>query len=184
MATALVEGHQRFTFGDRWTVIKYDEHRDYRNGALRNRCSGKAVDFAAVHTELWLCLIEVKDFRGHRIENQGRLSGLLAEEVGLKVRDTVAGIIGAHRVSSSPNDWRVYSRELVKREPALRVVLWLEDDLAQTNPQRWQAKASTLMKLIKEYTCWLTHRVLVTNSQMSPALPDLTVENLAGAGMN
>ncbi|MBC8443426.1 hypothetical protein H8D79_01730 [PVC group bacterium] len=124
----------------------------------------------------------MKDFRGHRIQNQSRFNGPLASEVGLKVRDTVAGIMGAHRVSSFPQDWQSYSREMAKREPPLRVVLWVEDDLARMHPLRWQARASALMNQIKTYACWLTPRVLVINSRMARTLPDLTVQNVSSPG--
>jgi len=65
--TRIEEGDLAFDFGDRWRVFKLDEHRDYRErvGKLEGT---KAVDFLGVLDERELYLIEVKDFRGHRIE--------------------------------------------------------------------------------------------------------------------
>ncbi len=48
-----------------------------------------------------LFLIEIKDFRGARIENKQRIEhAYLADEVAQKVRDTIAGLYGAYRCCS------------------------------------------------------------------------------------
>src|SRR4051794_8602213 len=106
MATELAVEKQRFAFGDGWVAaFKYDDTRYYERGPLR--CHGeldgvghgtKAVDVVALHLHAGLLLLEVKDFRGYRIQNKPRLkSGEIAVEVALKIRDTVAGLIGAAR---------------------------------------------------------------------------------------
>ena len=115
MPETFEEGHLRFRFDDSWYAIKYDEHPDYRE-RIERLDGTKAVDFVAVHRDSQLFLIEVKDFRGHRIENQPRLrEGELAIEVGQKVRDTVAGIArptieGTMKTGSEPcGGWVVVS---------------------------------------------------------------------------
>ena len=61
--------------------------------------------------------IEVKDFRGYRIQNKRRLSeGELAIEVAQKVRDSIAGIIGAYRTSGSWETWEPFVRSLRSRD--------------------------------------------------------------------
>ena len=98
------EEHLRFRFDDSWFVIKYDEHRDYRE-RIERLDETKAVDFVAVQADSRLYLIEVKDFRGHRIENQERLrESELGIEVGQKVRDTIAGIVAAYH-RGNEEDW-------------------------------------------------------------------------------
>ena len=58
----------------------------------------KGTDFVGLHPDYGLLLLEVKDFRGHRIENRQRLrSGELAIEVACKARDTIAALVGAAR---------------------------------------------------------------------------------------
>ncbi len=80
----IVEGHLRFQFDDSWFAIKYDDHRDYRE-RIERLDGTKAVDFVAVYMNAQLFLIEVKDFRGFRIENRERVTdGQLALEVGQK----------------------------------------------------------------------------------------------------
>lgn len=70
----------RFSFDDDWRVLKWDEHPSY-TGGLSKTSGTKAVDFLGIHLDApWF--IEVKDFRGYRIENKERISaGDLAQEV-------------------------------------------------------------------------------------------------------
>ena len=63
MPKTFEEAKLRFVFDDSWSVIKYDDHRDYRERI--SRLDGtKAVDFVAVYANEMLYLIEVKDFEG------------------------------------------------------------------------------------------------------------------------
>ncbi len=117
------EGALRFSFGERWRVEKYDEHRDYRRkiGKLEGT---RAVDFVGLHDARSLFLIEVKDFRGSRIENKDRLaSGELISEIGHKARDTIAGLVAAHRTSSEPEIWESFVSALARRSRRL----WIEN---------------------------------------------------------
>jgi len=181
MTRTYKENHLRFEFGPQWIVEKYDDHRDYREKAAR--LSGtKAVDFVGVYANAEGFVIEVKDFRGFRLQNKKRLtSGELAEEVALKVRDTLAGLVGAYRTSCDPDMWQPFVHTIANRNKVLKVVLWLEDDMAK-NAQEWRQQASTLQNAIKRQTSWVTARVLVLNQQMGRVTPDLTVSDLPGAG--
>ena len=75
MSTIFDEGYLRFEFDDAWTVVKYDETAEYAR--IRNQTEAKGVDFvgliAAGRSRFLIYLIEVKDFRGHRIENATRI---------------------------------------------------------------------------------------------------------------
>ncbi|MBK9014261.1 MAG: hypothetical protein IPM82_09265 [Saprospiraceae bacterium] len=76
----------------------------------------KAVDFLGIFQANTLIFIEVKDFRGHRIETKPRVEGRedpLWLEVSKKVRDSIPVIVGAARNSSTDaNAWKTYSRFL------------------------------------------------------------------------
>ena len=63
------EGVLAFEFGERWKIFKLDEHSDYREriGKIEGT---KAVDFLGILDERELYLIEIKDFRQHRIETK------------------------------------------------------------------------------------------------------------------
>ncbi len=184
--TVIVEGALRFEFGPSWQQVeKYDEHRLYREGIRRleeefecEKCSKtggvgtKAVDIVGRHGGQ-LYLIEVKDFRKYRIESKGRLkTGELATEVALKVRDTLAGLVGAiHNgaIHRDATNWKALVEPIFKSTP--KVVLWLEQDLpAETLRPRGMPLADQL----KGRLDWLKPYVVIAR-QSSPVLPDLDV---------
>jgi hypothetical protein len=175
------EGHLRFRFDDSWYAIKYDEHPDYRE-RIERLDGTKAVDFVAVYLDSQLFLIEVKDFRGHRIDNQPRLrEGELAIEVGQKVRDTVAGIVAAYH-RGNDEDWERAVRRMGCRESPVRVILWLEQDLPPGPPGRRHNQASVLIDALRNRLQWLTPRILVVSLGTGNAPDGLQVTNLPGAG--
>jgi hypothetical protein len=181
------EQHQRFTFDDqKWTVVKYDEHRDYRQ-KIANLHETKAVDFVGLHNgpDGALCWIEVKDFRGYRIQNKRRLSdGELAAEVGQKVRDSVAGIVGAYRTSGQWETWRPFVRAIWRRENAIRVLLWLEEDNLPGPPGRRRNAAQVQTQLLRERLAWLTTRVFVVSRTLGGCPEGLVVTDLPGVGQS
>lgn len=182
MPERIDEGAIRFTFDDSWVIWKYDESTPYRQGIERLKDS-KAVDFVGyVGDEPYL--VEVKDFRGRRIENKERCGKPLAVEFALKVRDTLAGVIGAARNAADRADWRRLVRKLCddSSKVRLRAVLWLEDDSAR-DPRKWKAMASAQAGLIKQQLSWLTRRVLIVN-QMTHNLPGLSTRNVQNQGQS
>lgn len=86
----LTEGHLQFSFENVDFAEKYDDWKHYRN-QYSSVCGGaKAIDFIVVKGgEIWL--IEVKDFRQHKRSKTIDLS----DEIALKVRDTMAGLVSA-----------------------------------------------------------------------------------------
>ena len=181
MAVTIVEGFLRFEFDDRWLVVKYDEHRDYREriGRLPDT---KAMDFAAILDGSMLFFVEVKDFRGYRIQNRERMQdGELAVEVAQKVRDTIAGIIAPHHRGAT-EEWTQFNRCLTSPLHPARVLLWLEEDLPAVPRGRRPNQASVLIDRLKQHLRWMTPRVLVTGSRIGPAPYGLTVSSLPGAG--
>lgn len=95
----LEEGSLSFSFKGVNFAKKYDDWQHYRNQYM-GACGGsKAVDFiVSKDNEIWL--IEVKDFRQHR-----RTKAIdLADEVALKVRDTMAGLVSAKFLASDARE--------------------------------------------------------------------------------
>jgi hypothetical protein len=174
------EGFLRFKFVDNWHVIKYDEHADYMK-SINKLHQTKAVDFAAIHESRTLFLIEVKDFRGHRIENRDRTRhDQLAVEVALKVRDTIAGIVAAHHCGNAKT-WAEFTRCLTRPEPPVKVILWLEDDIPPGPNGRRQNRMKVMTDTLKQQLRWLTTKAFVANIAAGP--PDgISVTNLPGAG--
>jgi hypothetical protein len=77
--TRIEEGYLAFEFGERWRVLKLDEHQYYRKH-IGKIDETKAVDFVGIFDDKKLYFIEVKDFRGYRIENKDRfLRGKLVD---------------------------------------------------------------------------------------------------------
>lgn len=188
MATSLDVENQQFVFGDRWSAaFKYDDTKFYRKEAIRLQGdidgvpqSAKAVDVVGLHDLSGLLLLEAKDFRGHRIANKPRTEGAVAVEVAVKVRDTIAALLGASRkpVDEFPSNALVTALQKGKE---VTVVLWLEDDtFRQTD--RAKQMLSALNGVMKSKLAWLNVRIFVLSSSVANRLPHLVVTNLPGAG--
>lgn len=122
----LVEGSLSFTFENVDFAEKYDDWQHYRR-QYNQACGGsKAVDFlVAKDAEIWL--IEVKDFRKHR-----RTKAVdLGEEIAIKVRDTMAGLVSA-KFLANDNVESTTSRTALSSSK-LRVAFHLEQP---RNPSR------------------------------------------------
>ncbi|GBC60186.1 hypothetical protein DENIS_1137 [Desulfonema ishimotonii] len=173
--TPIDEGALSFEFGEKWQVFKLDDHSYYRKG-FEKLDGTKAVDFLGILNKKALYFIEVKDFRGHRIENKDRLiTGELATEIAQKVRDSIACIIGAFQTENNPELWNVYARLLGAKPNSVRVVLWLETDSPiSCLRMRQKVQASVKAKVFKQKLKWLTSRVLVC-SLGANGIPDVEV---------
>lgn len=169
-ATSLIEEHLLFEFGSSWQVAKYDEHPIYREGieslkeqipckqCLKPREVGsKAVDFVGTYKGQPY-FIEVKDFRGHSVENRKRIQGELAVEVALKVRDTLAGLIGVCRT----NGGRPLIAPILERAPT--VLLWLEEDASPSKLKEQSHEVMNLTTVLRQRLRWLNpQRVMIVN---------------------
>lgn len=172
------EGVIRFVFGDRWLIRRLDNHPSYRSG-IEKLDGTKAVDFVGILDENELFFMEVKDFRGHRIENRSRLRNELWIEIGQKVRDSLACIIGAHRTSSSePELWEKLNQRIHDKRKTIKVILWLEEDMVHSKAAKGRKpRLSTYQNMLKKKLRWLTTKVLVCDTA-DTLLTDLRVSNL------
>jgi hypothetical protein len=188
MATICDVENQRFDFGDEWAVVfKYDDTDFHQKRAVKLQGlisdvphSTKAVDLIGLHQSSGLLLLEAKDFRGHRIANKPRIEGEVSVEVAVKVRDTVAALVGAARgaVTEFP------SRELIsalESRKEVTAVLWVEDDTFN-NPGKTKVMLSALNQRLKSLLSWLHVRTFVLSSSVPNRLNHLKVTNLEGAG--
>jgi hypothetical protein len=179
MSVIFDEGRLRFEFASGWSVLKWDEDRAYWEG-LQKLGGARAVDFAGVRdAAVWL--IEVKDFRGYRVENKRRIeSGELAQEIVEKVRDTIAGLVWACDRQIGDGAARTLAQCLFQRNEKVRVVLWMEGD-TPVSP----GFASALAETVKSGLRWLSPKVLVRSLalQTQPDVPALTVANLPHSPM-
>jgi hypothetical protein len=173
------EGRLAFIFGDRWQhVIAFDQETDYENAA-NALPETKGVDFVGLISDS-LFLIEVKDFRQHQIENRERLrKGELSREVGKKVRDSIACIVGFCCSSSQREKWQPFLDGLLRLDQPIQIILWLEQDLPRPVPQRSRVKDNIKGNELKTLLKWLHVRANVQRmSDWNPDRLDLVVESL------
>ncbi|MBI5543158.1 MAG: hypothetical protein HY901_04675 [Deltaproteobacteria bacterium] len=183
----LDESRLRFEFGESWMVVRYDKSSSFRsisvlNGELwdgdapRNQGT-KAVDFVAVR-EGALFLIEVKNFEGHERGTRLRLERELDLEIGLKVRDTVAGLVGGVRSGMLPEPLASAVARVADDGQKVHVVGWIERDDPPPS-KRWMTIGDDPVEdRIKQRLRWLKPKVLLC-SRERPGLVDVDVTRLA-----
>jgi hypothetical protein len=190
---SLEEGRLRFVFDDeRWRVVRWDADRVYREGVgtLSGELSDgggaprhegtKAVDFVGVLDEKILYLIEVKDFRGYRVDNEKRQTRELPLEVGLKVRDTLAGLVGARAKTGAPPWVESFVGVLTGGKQQVRVVVWVADDEVRPNEPRAKraVRDSERLQRAQQRLAWLTSKVWVEDPLRGRGVPGVDVESL------
>lgn len=172
------EGRLAFTFDSQWgeAVVKFDEHHDYKK--MADSLSGtKGVDFLGIlNSEIYF--IEVKDFRGYRIKNKYRVAnGDLCVEIGQKIKDTVACVVGSSRSSGNFELWQELGNSLLDREKQVRVILWLEED--KPPRRKSQVSQNVLRNDLKQKLKWLAVKVDVRSlGETIPSALYLQVANL------
>ncbi len=158
------EDRLTFSFPDGALSSKYDEWSHYRNQFNAAFGGTKAVDIVYASSQTaWL--IEVKDYRLHqRTKPQD-----LAEEIGFKVRDTMAGLISAGAFANDADEKRVAHAMLKKRQ--WRVVLHLEIPARQSRlrpraiePDKVLIKLKALVKAIDP------HPAVVSKNSLKPGM--------------
>jgi len=169
MATLREQG-QSFEFPDSWDVTKFDEWSFYRGqfsklAAAKLNCSSceaevrcancnsqrvagtKGVDFLAIESDDVYWQIEVKDYRQTRQAS----FVFLADEVALKVRDTLACLVVARTNSNDTDEQRIAKRAIGCKR--LHVVLHLEQpqpsSRLDTKARRAALAQQRLRQLIK-----------------------------------
>src|SRR5260221_7520 len=119
--TRLVEGDLSFEFDENWRlVMPWDKHPAYREG-IQKLDESKAADIVGVHHDGLVVFVAVKDFRVH--ERSKPMS--LWVELELKVRNTVAGLLGASRRQEYKDACQPIVISLL-RPGVLKLVFWIE----------------------------------------------------------
>jgi len=168
----ITEGALRLIGADGWQLLKWDESTYFRQGIgklcgeLEGRAEGtKAVDVVALFAERQLYLIELKDFRGHRIENKERQIRELPLEIALKVRDTLAGLVGQVALGVEVLDASgAELRALLPVQVPVRVIACVAEDPAR-DARKSRVIASERLQRLKQRLSWLTHKVWLTGPE-------------------
>lgn len=159
------EGALTFTFPNRSIASKYDDWSHYRN-QFQATCGGsKAVDLVYADGKVaWL--IEIKDFRQHK-----RTKVIdLPNEIAIKVRDTVAGLVSARFHATDAEEKRC-AKELL-RSSKIRIVCHIEQPAKHSrlfpraiNPSDLAFKLRTLIKAIDPHPAVVDRHTLHANMQ-------------------
>jgi len=166
----------QFDFDEtQWScLLKFDGTKDYEK-AKNSLPKTKGVDFTGIFRNQSLVLIEVKDFRGHRIINKPRLAGgtnPLWLEIAQKNKNTIAIIVGAARNSTHEKEaWQSYLNILKNEDKSLHLILWLEQDFPPNTPkanQKKEREENLLRRNLKRSLRWLTSKVQVCNISTNP----------------
>lgn len=169
--TTLVDGRIQHAFPASWTASKYDDWpyvRDHVVNAFvgKNKC----VDFVAFDPAtqtFWL--VEAKDFRHHEREKDLPL----AEELALKVRGSVIGLVGAAR-HHAPHAHQAMAQTFLDAA-RVRVVFHLEQPAKpSTMLPRSYALAGLLQKLKQMVRIIDPHPMVVESS--SKVQPPWTIQ--------
>ena len=147
----IVEGRLAFRFPDDWRVVKYDDPGGF--AAREVRIDGtKKIDILALRPDTRLILLEIKDFRGHRIEARDRLDPQGADplpvEIAAKVRDTVSVLLAAFRARDqelSPIAHYLFGG--ARRE--VEMILFLEQDPERDRKLRGYRDRTSLQTAVK-----------------------------------
>ncbi|MFH0825172.1 MAG: hypothetical protein V2B18_20670 [Pseudomonadota bacterium] len=154
--TSESEGNLQFHFPDEWPVLRYDACGFYRDRV--EKCQDvKAVDFLLL-ARTGLVMIEVTDFRDFRIQTKLSLKNDgLAREFAAKVKDTIAGLYGAHR--NENEDLAPFCNYLFLQRPRkVKVILLLEEDRPPSGHKSFKAIRSNLIMAINRRLRYLSVR--------------------------
>ena len=137
----------RFTFPEGWHLFKFDAGDFYRKQVLSLE-GMKAVDILASRNGT-LLLIEVKDFRGHGIQNlKKQESGRLLIDVSKKFVDTFAALVGAKRSGKKELE-PFFSLLCNPQNTPVEVILFLERDDPETMLKRHKLTLADLTSKLR-----------------------------------
>lgn len=163
--STLTEGRLTFTFPPDSMSSKYDDWTHYRNQFQKVCGASKAVDIVFAEDSIaWL--IEIKDFRQH-----ARTKVIdLGDEIAIKVRDTIAGLVSAKCEALDKDEKRCASKLIHAKK--VRVVCHLEQPAKHS---KLRPRAIEPDKLVQKL------RMLLKAIDPHPAVVDL---NSLHAAMN
>ena len=163
MPQVITEGQLQFTFPDNTIATKYDEWGFYRQRFNSAFGGTKAIDMLHVDAEKTAWLIEVKDYRSDRRTKPSDLG----EEIALKVRDTLVGLVAARFQSSDRSEQQAAKKVLQAKQ--LKIVLHLEQPRKPSrlfpqvvDPANLQIRLKTLLKTVDVHPVVVDQHTLKT----------------------
>lgn len=180
MSFRSIQNELYFEFGDHWgPIVEWDRHPAYRRGI-------EQIDKAGAVDVLGLCgkslyFIEAKDYRFNRRKN--RIDSRLQLES--KVRNTVAGLLGACRHKEHVAACAPFVDLILNRRIELKIVFWYETPAVVGAAELSMAKRAKVGSMIaarrvENNIKWLDAGVFSTRTveEYQEILPDLVVTSL------
>ena len=180
MSHKFTEGDLLFEFDEQlWRPLEsWDKHAAYRTG-IREMDGGKAVDFIGVYRDRDIYFIEVKDYRIH--EHRKEITPW--NEFELKVRNTVAGLVGSGRREQYADVCAPFLNALFGRRK-LKLVYWIElpppSSAYPAIKRRRLAEAGFAARQTSRLVKWLDARAFSVSQEddYEQVVPGLRVQNL------
>ncbi|MBL9102391.1 MAG: hypothetical protein JNL82_15605 [Myxococcales bacterium] len=184
------EGDLDFAFDASWTLVsKWDDAASYRKGV--GQVEGTtAVDFIGLRADE-LFFLEVKDYRASERTPPTRQvlrdgGSNLVTVVASKLRDSVAGIVGAGRLDRD-SDTTTLLRHLADTNTRVWAILWIEHaaTLPGVKPRvqnlRNRARGGVELDRLQAAVRWLGARALICSRDDRVHIDGLSVRSTAGA---
>lgn len=154
-----------FTFGKLeiqlrggWSGVQWDEEPVFKEGIARLGETA-ALDLVAIRARDTVAYIEVKDYRGHAVEHEVDLTDhSLSEWVARKVRDTLAGLLGALARTKPQTAWKELALAPGVANNVV-VLFWVECSPGWARKPESKALLSVLTGRLQQDLKWLTHKV-------------------------
>lgn len=174
------EAQLSFDFPSGWQAVKFDEWSFYRNqfmklaGACLNcstceagiECANcgnknvagtKGIDILAIDDDAVCWQIEIKDYRRTRFSN----FAFLADEVALKVRDTLACLVAAKINANEAAEKQAARAALACKR--VRVVLHLEQPPPKSPLESLESRKANVLQRLKQLVKSIDPRPLVVD---------------------
>lgn len=172
------EGQLKFEFPDEWRATKFDEWSFYRNRFIKvadaclncSKCESaircavcdsskvagtKAIDILAIDPDSNCWQIEVKDYRQTRETS----FVFLADEVTLKVRDTLACLMAAGINSNDVEE--IQLAKAAQRCNRMRIVLHLQQPVPKSRLVSSATRRANVLQRLKQLAKAIDPRPLV-----------------------
>ena len=201
MQRRFVESGMEIEFPVDWEILNYDAVAE-RWRPTPQKLFPCAVDFILLKPGKKICLLELKGFAGFGPSNRHKLSdGSLEESISLKVRDSIAGVIGFARTGDVSASFAPFAKALGDCALRMEITLWIEVDpaLFQQREKRlidWRGgkqetirrniekardqRHSTFLNRMKKGLAWASSEVQICNrGNIGVLFPGTTVRDVS-----
>ncbi len=173
MPQVITEGQLQFTFPDDTVATQYDEWEFYRKRFNSAFGGTKAVDILHVDADKTAWLIEVKDYRVNRRTKPSDLG----DEIAIKVRDTLAGMVAARFQANNSAEQQAAKRVLQAQR--LKIVLHLEQPQKPSKLFPQVVKPADIKQRLKTLLKSVDSHPIVVNQHTLKTTMNWTVGNAA-----